>query len=154
MFRILAITATLIGVMSAAHADVWRWTDAQGRIQYSDKWVPGSVLIKSDRNHPSMGDPNAASESTDSADQQHLATSNANIADQQAQRATEDTVKQDVAKIKEKQCKEATANYEKAIQSRRIYKDGKDGAREYLTDAEADAYRARVLTDRKSACGK
>jgi len=153
MFRILAITATLIGVMSAAHADVWRWTDPQGRIQYSDKWVPGSVLIKSDRNHPSMGDPNAASDS-DSADQQRLATSNAAIADQQAQRQTEDTVKQDVAKIKEKQCKEATTNYEKAIQSRRIYKDGKDGTREYLTDAQADAYRAQALTDRKSACGK
>ncbi len=51
MFRILAITATLLGVASAAHADVYRWTDAKGTVQYSDKWVPGSTLVKTSKSH-------------------------------------------------------------------------------------------------------
>ena len=46
MFRILATAVALIGVVAAAHADVYRWTDAQGEVHYSDKWVPGSTLIK------------------------------------------------------------------------------------------------------------
>lgn len=146
MFRILAITATLFGIMSAAHADVWRFTDPEGRLQYSDRWVPGSVLIKTDKNHP--GPPAPVS------DQEKLAASNASIAEQQAQQQAAQTVQQDVAKNKEKHCKEATANYDKAVQSRRIYKQGKDGEREYVSDAEADAYRVRLLSERKEACGK
>jgi hypothetical protein len=146
MFRILAITATLFGIMSAAHADVWRFTDPQGQLQYSDKWVPGSVLIKTDKNHPTPGAPGPA--------QDRLATSSsspdATVAEQQAAQ----TVKQDVAKTKQQQCKEATTNYDKAIQSRRIYKEGKNGQREYISDAEADAYRVQLLEARKDACGK
>jgi hypothetical protein len=43
MFRILAITATLLGLASTAQADVYRWTGADGTVQYSDRWVPGSA---------------------------------------------------------------------------------------------------------------
>jgi hypothetical protein len=147
MFRILAITATLFGLMSVAHADVWRLTDAQGRVQYSDRWVPGSVLIKTDKNHPSPAN-------LGSSDEQKLAASNQSIAEQQAQQQGEQTVKQDVAKNKEQLCKEATENYEKSVRSRRLYKEGKDGTREYVSDAEADAYRLRMLNARKDSCGK
>ena len=37
--------------------------------------------------------------------------------------------------------------YTQAIQSRRVYKEGKDGEREYLSDAEADAYRQNARKD-------
>ncbi len=149
MFRILAIAAALIGAMSAAHADVYRWTDEQGHIHYSDQWVAGSTLIKTTTPR------NAAnSEAPPQTDSQRLANSNANIAQQQAQKETEQTVKQDVAATKAEQCKHATESYQKAIESRRMYKEGKDGAREYVSDQEADAYRAKLLTERKTVCGK
>jgi len=61
-------------------------------------------------------------------------------------------VKQDVAASKAEQCKKLREAYDKAVQSRRIYKEGKNGEREYVTDQEADAYRARLLNDRKQAC--
>jgi hypothetical protein len=148
MFRILAMAAALIGVMSVAHADVYRWTDPQGHIQYSDRWVPGSTLIKTTGPH------NPAAEGPAQTDQQKLASSNSSIAQQQAQRSTEQTVKQDVAVSKAEQCKHATAAYQKAIESRRMYKEGKNGEREYVSDQEADAYRARLLGERKEVCGK
>ena len=148
MFRILAITATLLGVMSAAHADVWRWTDPQGHPQYSDRWVPGSVLIKTDKSHPNPGSPPASTE------QQKLAASNQTVAQQLAQQGAQQAVKQDVDKARDQQCKDASTRYEKAIQSRRIYREGKDGAREFVSDAEADAYRLQLFNLRKEACGK
>jgi hypothetical protein len=150
MFRILAMALVLIGaLMSAAHADVYRWTDAQGAVHYSDRWVPGSTLVKT--SHNSTPPPANAPAQTD---QQKLATSNANIADQQAQKDIEQTVKQDVAATKAEQCKKTTEAYQKAIESRRLYKEGKSGEREYVTDQEADAYRAKLLTERKQVCGK
>jgi U3 small nucleolar ribonucleoprotein component len=145
MFRILAIAAAMLGVAAAAHADVYRWTDAQGEVHYSDKWVPGSTLIKGSSRTPT---PPAQTE------QQKLATSNASLAEQKAQRDTEQTVKHDVAASKAEQCKQATAAYDKAIQSRRIYKEGPNGTREYVNDQEADAYRAKLLNDRKQVCGQ
>jgi Domain of unknown function (DUF4124) len=147
MFRILAIAAILFGITAAAYADVWRWTDPEGHVQYSDRWVPGSVLIKTDKANPGGTDPNAT-------DQQKLAASNASIADQQEHSQAEQTVKNDVAKQKDAQCKKDSADYEKAIQSRRLYKEDKDGQRTYATDAEAEAYRLQLFNQRKASCGK
>jgi hypothetical protein len=145
MFRILATAVALLGVTAAAHADVYRWTDAQGHVQYSDRWVPGSTLIKSTSHSP------APPEQTE---QQKLAATNENLSQQQAQHQTEQTVKQDVAASRAEQCKRATDAYQKAIESRRMYKEGKNGEREYVTDQEADAYRAKLLAERKQVCGK
>ena len=41
----------------------------------------------------------------------------------------------------------------KAIASRRVYKEGKDGERQYMTDAEADVYREQARKDVQQACG-
>ena len=145
MFRILATAVALLGVTAAAHADVYRWTDAQGHVQYSDRWVPGSTLIKSTSHNPA---PPAQTE------QQKLAATNEAVSQQQAQHQTEQAVKQDVAASRAEQCKRATDAYQKAIESRRMYKEGKNGEREYVTDQEADAYRAKLLSERKEVCGK
>jgi hypothetical protein len=146
MFRILASAAVLIGAMTAAHADVYRWTDAQGHVQYSDRWVPGSTLIKGTSHYPGAQQAPAATE------QPKVASSNATPTQQQ--REVEQTVKHDVAATRAEQCKKATEAYEKAIASRRLYKEGKDGEREYISDTDADAYRAKLLSDRQQLCGK
>jgi anti-sigma28 factor (negative regulator of flagellin synthesis) len=150
MFRILIFATALIGAMMAAHADVYRWTDPQGHVQYSDRWVPGSTLIKTTGTH------NAATPAPpqQSSDQQKLAASNAAIADQQQQRQAQQTVQQDVAASRAEQCKKATEAYQKSIDSRRLYKEGKNGEREYLSDGEIDAYRAKLLNERQQVCGK
>ena len=75
------------------------------------------------------------------------------IADQQAATVNAQAVQQDVAKVREEQCKKATERYEKSIQARRIFKESKDGVKEYISDAEADAYRVQTRTDMQAACG-
>jgi len=145
MFRILAIAAALIGAMSVAHADVYRWVDPEGRVQYSDRWVPGSVLVKTTRSSPNRAPPDT--------DQEKLAASERNIAEQQQQRAAEQKVREDVAKSRAEQCKKLTAEYEQAVQSRRLYRTLPNGEREYVSDAEADAYRVQLLNARNEACG-
>ena len=90
MFRILAIAATLFGLTAAAQADVWRFVDAQGHVQYSDRWVPGSVLVKTEHGTTDPATTNNGEtppSSNETSDQQKLNASNAAIAEQQEQNA-------------------------------------------------------------------
>ena len=147
MLRPVIVTALIAaGISGVAHADVYRWVDDKGEAHYSDRWVPGSELIKSDKPHPQM--PNSAS-STPTPVAQHPAAPSA------ADRANEDAVKQDVAKVKDSQCKQAKERYQKAIEARRIYKPAKEGDtdRAFMSDAETDQYRAQARSDVTVACG-
>jgi ABC-type uncharacterized transport system auxiliary subunit len=146
MSRILAITLILLGTASAAQADVYRWTDADGTVKFSDRWVPGSVLVKTDK--PSTTTSSPAARAT-SAPAGTAARGDEILAAQREQR----TVQQDMAKVKAEQCKKARETYDKAIQSPRIFKQAANGEREYLSDADADAYRAELLRNRKATCG-
>ena len=129
-----------------ADADIYRWKDAQGVYHYSDQWVPGSELIKSsNRNRPPSDTPPPSS----------IPSANSDVppSDDSPSAATANAVKADVAKAKAQQCKEAQDAYQKSLYSRRMYKEGKDGQREYLNDADLEAYRLRVRSDMDRLCG-
>ncbi len=145
------ILAAAIGLTHSgparADADIYRWKDAQGVYHYSDQWVPGSELIKSSgKTHLPVDTPPAASSTAPS-------TSSDTPPDDSPSSATIQAVKQDVAKAREQQCKDAKDAYDKAIHARRITREGKGGQKEYLSDAEADAYRVRVRDDMDHFCG-
>jgi hypothetical protein len=146
------VTAAGLLVGSVAHADVFRWVDDKGEAHYTDRWVPGSELIKSNKPHPLVPDSSPASASSQA--KAAAALNQANAAKQQQQQAA-DAVKQDVAKIKESQCKQAKERYQKAIEARRLYKEeGKgDSDRVYMSDAETDAYRLQARNDVTTSCG-
>jgi hypothetical protein len=132
--------------------------DDHGGVHYSDQWVPGSELIKSKTSRPTMSAP---AETTPSAQHASVAEKNPSASGQSDASAAK-AVKQDMAKIREQQCKDAKEKYNKAIEARRIYKgkpndQSKDGDRpddrEYLSDAEADAYRVKIRQEMQDLCG-
>jgi hypothetical protein len=148
MLRPVIVSALITaGLCSVAHADVYRWVDDKGEPHYSDRWVPGSELIKSDKPHPQTPTPSASNPTP--AATQHTAAPTA------ADRANEEAVKQDVAKSRDVQCKQAKDRYQKAVDARRIAKPAQPGDtdRVYMTDAETDAYRAQARSDVTLACG-
>src|SRR3569833_4407632 len=85
------------GICGVAHADVYRWVDARGEARYTDRWVPGSELIKSNKPRPFGPDAGPAPAAAKGAPNQG-ATSKLQ------QQSAEQAVKQDVAKTKEVQC--------------------------------------------------
>ena len=137
------------GICGVAHADVYRWVDDRGEAHYTDRWVPGSELIKSNKPHPA--------EPTTSASAAHgraPASSAHQTPTAQQQQAAAAAVKADVAKTKDAQCKQARDRYQKAVEARRIYKPGKEGEeRVYMTDEETDAYRLQARNDVTLTCG-
>jgi hypothetical protein len=153
MLRMVAITSLIIGAgIGIARADVYRWVDEHGIAHYSDEWVPGSEVIKSSKaSKLRQSNPDA----TQAAQQKKFAAASDQISSQLAEKAAQDAVKKDIAKAREEQCKKARETYEQAIQARRIYKQkGKDGERDYMSDAEADAYRLQARNQVQETCGK
>jgi hypothetical protein len=149
MLRILAIALMTLGGVSAAHADVYRWVDSNGVIQYSDRWVPGSVLVKTDRSKASAGAPPAPSASATNATASTVSRADEMLSRERDQR----TVDADVAKVREEQCKKAREAYDAAVSTPKLYRQGKDGERVYLSDAEIDAHRVQLLNKRREVCG-
>ncbi len=142
--RTLSIALILAAGAGLAHADadIYRWKDAQGIYHYSDQWVPGSELIKSANKQRPTPTPAVDSSASDTPP-----------SDTPSATATQ-AVKQDMAKIREQQCKEATDAYNNSIRARRLYKQGKDGQRVYISDSEIDAYRLQVRTEMDKVCSK
>jgi hypothetical protein len=143
---ILAAGAGLVG-LAHADADIYRWKDAQGIYHYSDQWVPGSELIKSSGKQQRPSDANVPRTST-AASSDSDAPPPEGITSETAQ-----SVKQDVAKAREQQCKLAKDAYDKAIHARHIFKSAKEGDREYMSDADADAYRLKIRAQMDDLCG-
>ena len=152
MLRKLAITTLVLAaaLVGSAAADIYRWKDAQGVFHYSDQWVPGSELIKANSLRPPGSDTSSASKPASS----DPARISANANSQLQQETTNRAVQQDVSRAREAQCTKAKDAYDKAIAARRIFKpeSNKDGEKDYLSDAEADAYRNRVRGEMEQAC--
>ena len=149
MLRTVSVALILAAGAGVAHADadIYRWKDAQGIYHYSDQWVPGSELIKS------ANKPKAADSSASRSSNSNVSSSSSDAPPDGVTPAAAQSVKDDVAKAHEQQCKQAKDAYDKAIHARRIYKSEKEGEREYMSDAEADAYRLKIRGQMDEYCG-
>jgi hypothetical protein len=147
MYRpVLAVAALLAATLLAggAHADIWKWVDSDGHVQYSDRWTPGAVLIKGER---------ASNASSQSSDQSQLAATDKQVTDQLNKEQAQRQVERDAAAARADQCKKAKDHYDQLIQARRIYTADSNGSRQYLTDAQIDQERVQAKMDVDSACG-
>ena len=151
MLRSLTLTAFLIaGAVGLARADVYRWVDAQGQPHYSDQWVPGSEVIKTTKSRPAG---EGATGAARGGDQKALMAASNQISTQIQQQDNARAVQEDKAKSKETRCKTEKDAYMRAITSRKVYKDQKDGTRTYLSDEDADAYREQLRKAVQDSCG-
>ena len=145
MKRVL-LCAALIAWSGLASAVVYKWTDAQGKVQYGDM-PPIGVHAEVVDLPGSRGASRAAPAPTDA----HSAAA------QPAKPATPDdgakkAVDDDVAQTRNKQCADAQDRYKKLIEGRKLYKAGADGERQYLSSEEIDAERVNAKRDVDSIC--
>jgi hypothetical protein len=142
MKRVL-LCALLMGWSAMASAVVYKWVDAQGKLQYGDR-PPDGVhaevveLLGIHSGHP------AANTAVSGADKPAAPPPPANNAKK--------AVDSDVAQSREKQCAEAQDRYKKLIEGRRLYKTGENGERQYLTSDEIDSERVNAKRDVDETC--
>jgi hypothetical protein len=157
MRRAAAIAILIWLPLSAALADVFRSVDAQGHVEYSDTPTPGAQLVRITGLHAPIRSAPVTTASSNRASSpgskpSSLALSGDQIHQQLEQEAAARAVQNDVAQTRADQCKKAQDAYNGSVQARRIYKTGADGAREFLTDDEADKARLANKLEMESAC--
>ena len=145
MKRVL-LCAALIAWSGMASAVVYKWVDAQGKVQYGDRPPDGvhAEVVELLGNHvPKSAAARPATLPPAAADAAKNPTSQA---------AAKQAVDDDVAQAHEKQCADAQERYKKLIEGRKLYKLAADGERQYLTSEEIDSERVNAKHDADSIC--
>jgi hypothetical protein len=150
MKRVL-LCAVLLAWSGLASAVVYKWIDAQGKLQYGDRPPDGvrAEIVEGLGGHGTRSEqarPSVASAASSQPARSAPAAKNAQ--DDGIKKAVDD----DVAQVKEKQCADAQARYKSLIEGRRLYKSGTDGERQYLTSEEIDAERLNAKRDIDTIC--
>jgi hypothetical protein len=140
MKRVL-LCALLIGWSTMASAVVYKWVDAQGKVQYGDNPPDGvhAEVVELLGTH--------AARSNNS-----VVTANGDKPASTAPTDSKKAVDSDVAQARDKQCADAQDRYKKLIEGRRLYKTGDNGERQYLTSDEIDSERLNAKHDVDEIC--
>ena len=149
---ILVVIAGVFTCALAQAGDVYKYVDEHGTTLYTDKPIPGAVLVSTGAQRP----PEAAARSyaaTQSATSSQLAASNQRIADAQNDSRVATNVAKDLEASRAERCKKARAIYTTSINSQRLYRQTPDGKREYLTDAELAQQRLDAAKSVDAICG-
>jgi hypothetical protein len=139
----LLLFAVLLAWSGMASAVVYKWVDAQGKVQYGDRPPDGvkAEVVELLISHNYATAPHASTSAT-GADGKPAPTD----ASEKAK------VAQDVQQTRDKQCADAQDRYKKLIESRRLYKEGTNGERQYLTSDQIDQERLNAKREIDETC--
>jgi hypothetical protein len=145
--KCLLLFAALVAWSGVAGAVVYKWVDAQGKVQYGDRPPDGvhAEVVEMLGSHAARTTPARSSETAPSP-----RATNRDQANQSD--SVKKAVDDDVAQTREKQCAEAQDRYKKLIEGRRLYKTGENGERQYLTSEEIDTQRLDAKRDVDATC--
>jgi hypothetical protein len=142
----------LVHSESAQAGDVYKYVDERGITLYTDKPVPGAVLVSTGAQRPpEVTQRNRAAAQTATTTQ--LNASNQRIADSQSNQRAAESVAKDLEATRLDRCKKARAQYETSINSQRLYREKDDGQREFLSDAELAQARVDARKTMEAICG-
>jgi hypothetical protein len=142
----LLLFAALIAWSGMASAVVYKWVDAQGKLQYGDRPPDGvhAEVVELLVSH--SGATRSASTAAPAPAARNAAVPAAKDSDDKK------AVAQDVAQSRDKQCSDAQDRYKKLIEGRRLYKTGPDGERQFMSSEEIDTERLNAKRDIDSIC--
>jgi hypothetical protein len=149
-----ALALALAAGSARADGTVYKWTDAQGRVHYSDRPPPDgegqAIAVNTGYNKPHSANTPAATPAAPKAV--------AKAGDGMPGSATdaEKKVAADLAAAHQGDCQKAKSTYDTYIRVRHLYKQGDDGAngeRQFLTDAELEQARVDARRNMDEACG-
>ena len=143
MKRVL-LCAVLMACSGMASAVVYKWVDAQGKVQYGDRPPDGvhAEVVEL------LGTHTGRTTKTDAPTPTAANSAAVPAADLEAKKA----VQKDVAQTRDAQCVEAQERYKKLIEGRHLYKPGENGERQYLTSEEIDSERVNAKRDIDAIC--
>lgn len=144
-----AAGACFLALGSAATADVYKYVDEQGNVQYTDKprTLPAERLNVQTRRTDTV-----AVQARQAEEMERMQAASQAYQQNAQQRAAERGAAEEAAQAQAERCAQARERYERYMTSQRLYEPLPDGERRYLSDAELDAARAAAKTSMDEAC--
>jgi len=142
----LLLFAALIAWSGMASAVVYKWVDAQGKLQYGDRPPDGVHAEVVELLIPHSASTRSASTPAPAPAAKNTAVPTAKDLDDKK------AVDQDVAQTRDKQCTDAQDRYKKLIEGRKLYKTGPDGERQFMSSQEIDTERLNAKQDVDTIC--
>jgi len=142
MWQKFTVALLMAGLTVVASADnYYKWSDDHGQIHYSDlpPSQPGAKILGIFNKESSVIDEETGDDQGDNADNDNGPTvlpSGNDTSEPPVDNEAMAAVQKDVSNAKAKQCKEAQDRYQRYVESRRLFRETKDGKREYLTDQQ------------------
>lgn len=146
---ILTVATAWLAAGPAAAADVYKFKDDKGNVLYTDK---PATLPAERLNIQSQKTDTVAVQARQQEELKRL--QDASNTNQQASSDPKDQQQpaQTTATQKADQCVKARTRYDSYMNSQRLYEQGADGQRRYLTDAELTAARASAKASMDVMC--
>ncbi|MBS0393792.1 MAG: DUF4124 domain-containing protein [Proteobacteria bacterium] len=155
----------LAGAAMPALAAVYKWVDPQGHVHYSDLPPPpeGKLLSVDTSAHAhaergpersSSAEPAARSPAARTPAGPPAGAVNGPATNPEALAKLKRAVDNDVANAQSDQCKQAQDRYQSYIHSRRLYKEGPNKERIYLSDQELETERLQAKHEVDELCGE
>jgi molybdopterin biosynthesis enzyme len=140
LFTVALSASVLLSVQ--AMADVYKYTDEHGNVQYTDKpaTLPAERL-------------NVRTQRTDTVSLQEREAQEQAQSDAAQRRTPEQrNAAQTSAAARAEQCTKARERFDRYMSSQRLYEELPNGERRYLSDAELDAARASAKASMEVLC--
>jgi len=150
--KVLAMFAGLLACAAAHAGDVYKYVDERGNTMYTDKPIPGAVRVSAGvQRPPEVQQRVTAAQQTANTNQ--VTNTNQRFTDNQSNQRAAAQVAKDLEATRMERCKKAREQYEASINARKIYRDGKNGEREYLDENQAAQARVDARKDVDAICG-
>lgn len=149
MLRRVILFAACIALPCIAAADVYKYTDPNGKVQYTDK---PQTLPAEKMSVASQRTDNAAIAKRTQEDSKKTAEQNKVQQNAAAKAADEKNAQTLSATDKAEKCVKARERYDQYTNARRLYETDANGERRYLSDAEIDAARAAAKASMDTLC--
>ena len=127
-----------------ASAEIYRWTDAQGRVHFSEK--PSGSGAEQVEVKPQVVERDEATREREQRTQQYFDA-------RREEKALADTRASEARAERSKECRELRSNLAQIQRGGRYFVTGKDGERSYIDEAEVEAARSRLSSRIAERCG-
>ncbi len=150
VMKAILLLASLVLALSGAHAaEIYKYLDENGNVQYTDKPPTLPAQRLQIRNQPT--DP-AAVQEREQAEQRRRAEADSQRQEQARAAADTQQAEQLTAEDKAKRCLQARERYDTYMNSQKLYEQLPDGERRYLSSQELDATRAAAKATMEVMC--
>jgi len=144
----LWLCVALLAWSGMASAVVYKWVDAQGKVQYGDRPPDGvhAELVEG------LGTTHATQQPASNPGRPAPAAPTLGNAAPTPSEKEKKAVDQDVEATRQKQCTEAQDRYKKLIEGRHLYITGENGEKQFLTSEQIDTERLNAKRDVDALC--